>query len=84
MEPQEQEDGVARADVVVADGLVVAELLAAEDEPDVSGMHEGVRLEQNALLGGSDRVAVLDVVDGDGLAHQGLHDDLHAATEWGT
>ena len=61
--------------------VVVVELLAAEDEPDVLGLHGGVRLLQAALPEGRHCVAVLDVVDGDGLARQGLHEDLQAATE---
>ena len=66
-------------DVVVGEGAAVLELLASEDE---------------ALLIGRDALLVLDLglnvvdgvggldLEGDGLAREGLNEDLHLATRY--
>ncbi|KFQ91851.1 hypothetical protein Y956_05939, partial [Nipponia nippon] len=77
-ETQHQVQGGFLLDVVVGEGAPILQLLASEDQP---------------LLIGGDPLLVLDLgldvlngvaglnLQGDGLAGQGLHEDLHATSE---
>ena len=64
--------------VVVRKGTSVLELLAREDESLLVG--RDALLVLDLRLDVLDRVAGLDV-QGDGLAGEGLHEDLHAASQ---
>ncbi len=78
METKDKVNGELHLDVVAAEGVTILKLLTSKDE---------------ALLVGGDSLHVLDLgfdivdgvrrlhVKGDGLASEGLHEDLHASTE---
>eukprot|EP00933_Yihiella_yeosuensis_P058145 TRINITY_DN583_c1_g2_i1.p1 TRINITY_DN583_c1_g2~~TRINITY_DN583_c1_g2_i1.p1 ORF type:complete len:144 (+),score=18.33 TRINITY_DN583_c1_g2_i1:35-466(+) len=61
-------------DVVVGEGAAILELLAGEDEALLFGGDTLLILD--LLLNRVDRIGGLDI-EGDGLTHQGLHEDLH-------
>ena len=75
---EHQVEGRLLLDVVVREGAAVLELLAREDQP--------LLVRRDALLVLDLRLHVVDGVgrlhlQGDGLASQGLHEDLHATAE---
>ena len=75
-EPEDQVKGGLLLDVVVGEGPAILELLAGEDEP--------LLVRGDALLILDLGLDILDGVrglnlEGDGLAGEGLHEDLHLA-----
>merc|ERR1719431_869228 len=77
-EPEHKVEGALLLDVVVGEGPAVLQLLAGEDEP--------LLVRGDALLVLDLGLDVLDGVrrlhlEGDGLAGQGLHEDLHPSAE---
>ena len=67
-------EGTLLLDVVVAEGSVVLELLASEDESLL--VRRNAFLILNLGLDVVDGVRWLDI-ESDGLASKGLHEDLH-------
>merc|ERR1712146_675129 len=71
-------EGRLLLDVVVRQGAPILELLASEDQTLLVGGDALLVLDLG--LDVLDRVGGLDL-EGDGLAGQGLHEDLHASTK---
>ena len=71
-------EGALLLDVVVSKGAAVLELLPCEDEALL--VRGNALLVLNLLLDVVDGVPALDL-EGDGLASEGLNEDLHATTE---
>ncbi len=77
-ETEHEMQGALLLDVVVRKGPAVLKLLAGKDQPLLIGRDALLIL--NLGLDIFDSVGGLDL-QGDGLASQGLHEDLHAASE---
>merc|ERR1719327_921304 len=77
-ETQDQVQGRLLLDVVVGERAAVLELLASKDQALL--VRRDALLVLDLRLHVVDRVRRLDV-EGDGLAREGLHEDLHAAAE---
>jgi len=77
-EAEDEMEGRLFLDVVVLQSAAVFELLASEDEALLVGRNAFLVLDLS--LDVLDGVRLLDV-EGDGLAREGLHEDLHATAE---
>ena len=77
-EPEHQMQCALLLDVVVGKGPAVLQLLAGKDQPLLVG--GDALLVLNLLLDVLDAIAALHL-KGDGLASQGLHENLHSTTQ---
>ena len=79
---EDEEDGVVRHDVVVAQAHDIVEVPPAKDEPDIRRLCEDVaQLEEDALFDFQDGGPLVDVVEHHRLPVEALDEELAATTE---